>query len=65
MNNNVVFSVYFFFLLLLSMYRTQYRYSVYEKDLVFPFQIHVLQVKRESVTFVQYKDNKSTSRIET
>lgn len=65
MNNNVVFSVYFFFLLLLSMYRTQYRYSVYEKDLVFPFQIHVLQVKRESVTFVQYKDNESTSRIET
>ena len=63
MNNNVVFSMYF--LLLLSMYRTQYRYSVYEKDLGFPFQIHVLKVKRECVTFVQYKDNKSTSRIET
>ena len=35
-----------FFLLLLSMYRTQYRYSVYEKDLLFPFQVHVLKVKK-------------------
>lgn len=28
------------------MYRTQYRYSVYEKDLLFPFQVHVLKVKK-------------------